>query len=80
MNKPEEAMPELVEWELLTKAWLKVKVAMIEGENELDAQVMSYLSNKGARPSQSLIDQIDQLRHEEYEARGRMDHFIVELP
>ena len=53
---------------------------MIEGENELDAQVMSYLNNKGARPTQSLIDQIDQLRHEEYEARGHMDQFIAEMP
>jgi len=80
MSVPEQAMPELVEWELLTKAWLKAKVAMIEAENELDAQVMAYLSDKGARPSQTLIDQIDECRHQEYEARGQMDHFIAELP
>ena len=43
---------------------------MIEAENELDAQVLSYLDNNGARPSQTLVDQIEDCRHQEYEARG----------
>lgn len=53
---------------------------MIEAENELDAQVLSYLDNNGARPSQTLVDQIEDCRHQEYEARGLMDRFISELP
>jgi len=43
---------------------------MIEAENELDAQVLSYLDNNGARPSQTLVDQIEDCRHQAYEARG----------
>ena len=75
-----ESMPEKVEWELLMEEWHRKKLAMIEAENELDAQVLSYLDNKRARPSQTLVDQVDECRHQEYEARGQMDHFIVELP
>ena len=80
INKPDSSMPEKVEWQLLMEEWHRKKLAMIEAENELDAQVLSYLDNKGVRPSQKLVDQVEDCRHQEYEARGLMDHFIAELP
>ncbi len=80
MNNPDQAMPEFVEWESLTEEWLKKKLAMIEAETELDAQVAAFLERKGARPLQTTIDQVAQCRQEEYEARGQLDQFISELP
>ena len=79
-NLPDSSMPEKVEWQLLMEEWHRKKLAMIEAENELDAQVLSYLDNQGARPLQTLVDQVEECRHQEYEARGTMDHFIAELP
>ena len=79
-NLPDSSMPEKVEWQLLMEEWHRKKLAMIEAENELDAQVLSYLDNNGARPSQTLVDQVEDCRHQEYEARGLMNNFIFELP
>ena len=78
--KNTESMPEMVEFELLTKEWQRKKLAVIEAENELDAQTIAYLENKGARPKPDALENVSECRHQEYEARGQLDHFIAELP
>ena len=72
-------MRDLEKWQFLVMGWLKANATLKEEMAELDAQVMVYLENKGARPGQKLLKNIEACCHQEIEARGMMDHFIAEL-
>jgi hypothetical protein len=80
MIKESNDKPEIVDWERLTKDWQKKKLAMIEAENELDAEMWLYLENKGAKPSQDSLDNVDTCRRYEYEARGLLNQLITQIP
>jgi len=77
MNEHKVAL--LAEWEELFKTWQFCKAAMGEAENVIDAEVMNFLIGDGVLPDKALVDQLDDLRHDEYQARGEIDLFISEM-
>ena len=65
-------------WKELNKAWQEALSARMSVESIIDAQVKLHFEKGGPGPTKALQDWLLELRQDESEARGRLDHFIHE--
>ncbi len=69
----------LSEFGELINTWRELKSRRIELENEIDVKVVAYFVSNQQLPNKASIEQLEVLKHEEYQARNEIDLFIAGL-
>lgn len=66
-----------IDWSELRKAWNQKQAEYFSAQESLDGTMSLYLQAKGPPPTSQILNQVDDLRNQMFEARTAVDTFIA---